>query len=137
MTLVNFAPRPTTRSNSYPRRITTTAFRNTPLVNINELADAFQIELAIPGVPKDQITLDVKDDQLIIEGIAEAPEDQSSKIKYLRKEYDFKTFKKVYTLTDEIDQSAIDASLNDGILTVTLNKKEEAKAIPPRSISIQ
>lgn len=136
MTLVNFAPKPITRSRN-TNRVTNVFFRNTPLVNIHEQDDAFEIQLAVPGIPKDQISLDIKDDQLIIG--ARKPEGGNTvpETIYHRKEYDFSAFKKVFNLNEEINQQAINASLVDGVLTVTLDKKEEAKAIPPRTISIK
>ena len=135
MTLVNFAPKPVTRSRN--TRPANTFFRNTPLININEIDDSFQIQLAVPGISKDKIQLDIKDDQLIIESIKTEAQGTQAEINYLRKEYDFTTFKKVFNLNEEINQEAIDATLTDGVLTITLDKKEEAKAIPPKSITIK
>jgi len=132
MTLVNFAPKPVTRSRN-TRPVQRTFYRNTPLVNISELDDSFEIQIAIPGITKDQIKLDIKDDQLFVT----AEENSNSETKFLRKEYDFSTFKKVFNLNEEINQEAVEASLVDGVLTIRLNKKEEAKAIPPRTIAIK
>ena len=137
MTLVNFAPKPLKRSRNTNRN-TNAFFRNAPLVNIYEQDDAFEIQLAVPGIAKDQISIDITDDQLIIEATAQSEEGSTdSETNYLRKEYDFSSFKKVFNLNEEINQEAIDASLTDGVLTITLDKKEEAKAIAPRTNAIK
>ena len=137
MTLVNFAPKPLKRSRNTNRN-TNAFFRNAPLVNIYEQDDAFEIQLAVPGIAKDQISIDITDDQLIIEATAQSEEGSTdSETNYLRKEYDFSSFKKVFNLNEEINQEAIDASLTDGVLAITLDKKEEAKAIAPRTIAIK
>lgn len=132
MTLVNLAP-----AHSRRRQYRTPGRRTSnPIVNICENDNAFLIQLAIPGIPKDQVKVDVKENQLIIdfEG-TDTPSDES--IKYLRKEYDYSGFKKEFNLSKEIDQSKIEAALENGVLTVTLEKKEEAKAIPPTTITIK
>lgn len=134
MTLVRFAP--TTVARRRNLLSTNQILKNTPLVNIIETDDSFQIQLAVPGISKEQIKLDVKEDQLFIESLSSEQEDEATP-KFIRKEYDFHSFKKVFNLTDEINQSSIDATLENGILTVTLEKKEEAKAIPPRTITIK
>lgn len=136
MTLLNFAPRPITRYQK-TNRLNRGFLRNSPSINISELNDAYQIQLTVPGISKEQIKLDVKEDQLIVASTIQEMDDQETGIKYLRKEYDFHTFRRVFNLNEEIDQHSIDASLDNGILTITLNKKEEAKSIPPRSITIK
>ncbi len=135
MPLANFAPRPVTRFQN-PQRTTVTNSRNNPLVNIHERGDAFEILLAVPGIPKDQITLNIIENQLIVQAIT--PNDEEGlKTTYLRKEYDFAGFRKIFNLNEEIDRRKIDASLVDGVLTIVLNKKEEAKTVPPRTIAIK
>jgi len=134
MTLLKFAPRPVHRRRTIQRPVFTQM--TTPKVNIIEKDDAFLLELAIPGVPKNLVTIDVKEDQLIIE-LPKQETEEPEKINYLRKEYGYTEFKKVFNLTDDINQSAIDASLENGILTITLEKKEEAKGIPPKTITIK
>jgi len=134
MTVLKFAPTPVQRRRRMHRP--TNRVLSTPRVNIIESDDSFLIQLAVPGVAKDQVKVDVKEDQLIIDLAKEESTDEGT-TKYLRKEYDYSTFKKVFNLSDDINQGAIEAALENGVLSITLEKKEEAKAIPPKSITIK
>lgn len=131
MTLVNY---PTRRKRHTHRPVNRR--HSTPKVNIIESEDAFHIHLAIPGVAKDQVKIDVKEDQLIID-FHNAEVADKEPITYIRKEYDYTGFKKIFNLNDDINQSKIDAKLDHGVLTIILEKKEEAKAIPPKTITIK
>ena len=135
MTLVNYAPRTIVRNRNHRRN--RGFYRSNPYVNILHTDDAYIIELAVPGIPKDHIGLEVKDDQLIISTKKTETEGNENGHDYLRREYDYSSFNKVFNLTEEIDQNAIDANLNYGVLKITLQKKEEAKPVPPRNINIQ
>lgn len=130
MTHVKNAPiRPAIRKYTHPRL----GWIQSPKVNVIETNDEFQIHLAVPGLSKSQIDIKVEDDQIRIS----AATSKDEKINYLRKEFDYSKFEKVFDLPESIDQSKVEAKLNNGILHVTLAKKEEAKKLPPQSIKIK
>jgi len=107
-----------------------------PSVNIFEDENAFGIELAAPGLKKEDFTIKVEKDQLIISASNEESHDTGKNKKYRRKEFNFTSFKRSFHLSDEINSEKIEAKYENGILYLTLDKKEEAKEKEPRTISI-
>lgn len=106
-----------------------------PSVNIFEEDDAFGIELAVPGLKKEDFQIKVEKDQLIISATKSELEDQK-KTKYKRREFNFSSFKRSFHLSDQINTDKIDAKYENGVLRIVLDKKEEAKEKEPRSIVI-
>lgn len=106
-----------------------------PAVNIIESEEAFNIEVALPGISKKEVSIDVDEKILTIsrEVKEEKTEDGETKIenpvKYTRKEFSFQSFKRSFTLPDSIETNSISASAKDGILVISLPKKEESKAV--------
>lgn len=110
---------------------------NRPSVNIFESDDSFGIELAAPGLSKEDFKIKVEKDQLIISASKEGSTNNSdSKTKYRRREFNFQSFRRSFHLSDQIDTDKINAQYENGILRLTLDKKEEAKEKEPRTISI-
>jgi HSP20 family protein len=109
---------------------------NTPAVNVSESEDGFTIELAAPGIAREDFSLEVDDDILTISSeLKENKEDQ--KQNFLRREFNFQSFKRSFQLPETIDQEQIKASHEAGILTLTLPKKEEVVQKAHRQIEIQ
>lgn len=106
-----------------------------PAVNVIENGDAFRIELAAPGLEKDDFNVHVDKDVLRIEVNKEFQTEEGET--YKRREFGFYEFKRSFQLPDTIDNQGIDASYNNGILLITLPKKEEARVQPARNIQIQ
>ncbi|MDA8692534.1 Hsp20/alpha crystallin family protein [Saprospiraceae bacterium] len=108
-----------------------------PSVNIKENKENYSIELAAPGLKKEDFNITVEKDQLIIEAaIEKSTEETSEDGHYTRKEFNYGSFKRSFHLSDKINSEKIAATYEDGILTVKLDKREEAKDKAPRSISI-
>ena len=129
MNLVTYRPavrRPRTAAT------TTKAFR--PQVNILETADDFRLELAAPGWSKKDFDVQLEDDQLIIS--AARTEETPEGVTYLRREFHPQAFTRRFTLSDAVDTAAVKAAFKNGLLTLTLAKKEEAKAQPPRKVTV-
>ena len=108
---------------------------NVPAVNISESADHYHIELAAPGLKKDDFRVSVERDMLTI-STETKNENLSEGRTYNRKEYSYSAFTRSFTLPESADIEKISASYNDGILKLELPKKEEAKAVA-RQIEIQ
>lgn len=109
--------------------------RNTYVAsNILNTENGFEIQLAVPGINKENIRMSVKEDILIIEGKTAK---DSREIKYNRKQFDFSNFIKRYELNDEIDQENIEASYKNGILSVQLVNKVRNEADLERKIEIK
>lgn len=108
---------------------------NVPAVNISESADHYHIELAAPGLKKDDFRVLVERDMLTI-STETKNENLSEGRTYNRKEYSYSAFTRSFTLPESADIEKISASYNDGILKLELPKKEEAKVVA-RQIEIQ
>lgn len=99
-----------------------------PAVNISEDSDAYHIELAAPGLDKGDFKINIDGDVLAISAEKSA-ENHSSDKKYSKREYSYSSFTRSFTLPESIDQSKIDAIYKDGVLSVSVGKKEEAKQV--------
>lgn len=106
-----------------------------PPVNITEKADAYQLEVAAPGFEKENFAVKLDGNLLTIAADKkEATKDETAKT--IRKEFSHKTFKRSFSLDEKIEAANISAKYENGILLVTLPKKEEVKAIA-KEIAIQ
>jgi len=106
-----------------------------PAVNIKDNEEDFELELAVPGVKKDDFTVEMDNDVLTISSEMKS-ENEETQDNYTRKEFSYSSFRRAFTLPDTVDGSKIDAKYEDGILKLTLPKKQEALPKPKRLISI-
>ncbi|MBT8221389.1 MAG: Hsp20/alpha crystallin family protein [Bacteroidia bacterium] len=132
MTLLSFAPSHPIKYRKRPSR-RNLFFRNNPLTNIVETNDSFIIQLAIPGKTKEEINIDLEDAILHIS--AKGNEDSAES--YTRREFDYSEISKSFKIPDSVNQAEISAKMENGILFLTLLKKEDAKTLPPKSITIK
>ena len=106
-----------------------------PKVNIKETADAFIVEMAVPGLKKSDFQIDLDNEILAIS--TEIKEELENKEEhYTRREFGYSSFKRTFTLPESVNDEKINARYENGILTILLPKKEEAKQKPARSIKI-
>lgn len=106
-----------------------------PAVNIREAETHFTLELAVPGMKKEDFNIEIDDDVLTIsmEREAEKQEEQNG---YTRREFRYSSFKRAFTLPETVNEDAIEAEYTDGILRFSLPKREEALPKPKRLIEI-
>lgn len=120
----------------FGKEITNSIKFTQPMVNIIEEKDKFQLELAIPGITKDDISIDVEKDQLIISSEMEQVDKEESK-NYSRKEFFYGSFRKSFHLPETVNREDINAKFENGILSIDLKKKEEAIDNGPKHIEIK
>jgi HSP20 family protein len=106
-----------------------------PAVNIAEHENGFDIELAVPGLKKEDIKINVDKDVLTVSSEAKKEEVTEGK-NYSKKEFSYNSFSRSFNLPDSVDQNSIEASYIDGVLKLTIAKKEEAK-LQPREIAVK
>ncbi len=106
-----------------------------PAVNVLESEEAFKIELAAPGLKKEDFKVNIHENTLTISTEKQA-ETEETVGKYTRKEFNFTSFKRSFTLPKSVDGEKILATYTDGVLGLELPKKEEAKPKEPRLIEI-
>ena len=106
-----------------------------PAVNVLETKDDFKIEVAAPGLQKDDFNVDLHNNVLTISSEKEdSKEEQEGK--YMRREFGFSSFKRSFTLPNIANTEKVQATHKDGILMISVPKKEEAKEKPIRRIEI-
>ncbi|MFT4032251.1 MAG: Hsp20/alpha crystallin family protein [Siphonobacter sp.] len=105
-----------------------------PAVNVKENEGTFQLEVAAPGLKKEDFKISVHENRLVISAKKETKSEETQE-QYSRKEFSYNSFQRSFVLPKTIDGEKIEATYTDGILSVTLPKKEEAKA-QPREISV-
>lgn len=101
-----------------------------PAVDIFESADTITVLADIPGVTPDKLNIDLDDNVLTITGHCDDP-DREDEADVMR-EYRCGTFQRRFTLSELVDQSGIDATISDGVLTLTLPKVDRAKPMKIR-----
>lgn len=106
-----------------------------PAVNIVESKDDYQIELAAPGLEKKDFKIDLNNNMLSISSEKEQKNEVEGE-KIMRREFSYTAFKRSFTLPDSADGDKIKAAYKEGILTITIPKRDEAKEKPARQISI-
>lgn len=97
-----------------------------PAVNVSETADYYHIELAAPGLKKQDFKISLDHDQLSIS--VEQQSEQNDR-KYNKREYSYTSFVRSFTLPELADQDRIEAAYEDGVLKIDVAKKEEAKTV--------
>lgn len=112
-----------------------TTFNQTqPAINVLETADTFQLELAVPGLEKSDLTLKVEKDVLHV--IAKKDYQTAENVKIRKQQFGNYDFERTFRLAKSIDNESISAKVNNGVLVVELPKKEEAKEQAPRTIEV-
>ena len=108
----------------------------TPAVNIKELDNQFEIDLAVPGKKKSDFEIEVEDGLLSISSSLEE-EQVTEKGKFTRREFSYNSFKRTFTIPDSVDPSNIEAQYSDGVLQLRLPKRKEALPQPKKLIKIR
>lgn len=101
-------------------------------VDIYEDAEGIHLQADMPGVSKDRLTVQVDRDTLLIEGDAKI--DMPEGMNALYADVRSTRYRRSFTLSSELQTDAIEANLKDGVLTVRIPKREEAK---PRRIEVR
>jgi HSP20 family protein len=107
---------------------------NYPRTNIQDTKDKIIIAFDLAGVPKENIKLSINDDKILtLEGEKKESKEDKSK-NYVKKEIFYGSFKKMIQLPENINEDKLTTEFKNGILTVTIPKKEikkpKAKIIP-------
>lgn len=104
-------------------------------VNIKETGDAYILDVVAPGMEKSDFKVNV-DKNLLTISADKKSELKSESEKMIKKEFSFRAFSRSFKLDDTIDATGINAKYEQGVLNITLPKKEEVKLMP-KEISIQ
>jgi len=108
---------------------------STPAVNIKENEKNYTLELAVPGIEKKDLKIDISEDVLTISSETKN-ETEENKDGYKRKEFSYSSFCRSFYIPENVNREKIGASYKDGILSVELPKQEEEKNKLSRQVKI-
>ena len=108
---------------------------NVPAVNITEHPNEYLVSLAAPGMKKEDFKIDVDGNILTISSEKEENKEDKNK-KFTRKEYSYSSFSRCFSLPEEIKQENINAKYEDGVLKISLPRKEESKKPATKKIAV-
>lgn len=107
-----------------------------PAVNIKEDDHRFLLDLAAPGMEKKDFKLELNHNVLSISAEIEEEKEEKKK-KYSRREFNYTSFKRSFTLPETVKQEGISASYEKGVLTIEIPKKVEMVEKAPKQIAIK
>lgn len=107
----------------------------TPSVNIKEKDKAFEVELAVPGMDKKDFKIQL-DNNILRISAEKSDEQKEENEKFTRREFSYNSFVRAFELPSSVNADAIDAQYQEGILRLSLPKKEEAQQKAKKEISI-
>jgi HSP20 family protein len=106
-----------------------------PAVNISETENEFNIELAAPGLKKEDFKINLDKNVLSVSADKKTENVEEGK-KFSKREYSYNSFTRSFTLPDVADHGKIEAEYTDGVLKLAVAKKEEAK-VQSREIAVK
>jgi HSP20 family protein len=105
-----------------------------PAVNVKETNDLFQLEVSAPGLKKEDFILELNNNLLSISSKHENVGEENSG--YTKREFNYQSFSRVFSLPDSVDSGNIKASYNQGVLNIEIPKRDEARIKPSKTIQI-
>jgi HSP20 family protein len=106
-----------------------------PAVNIREDDNKYSLELAVPGMDKKDLKININEDVLTISSESKN-ETEENRDGYRRKEFSFTSFCRSFIIPDNVNKDKIEAGYKDGILNVSLPKQDEEKSKISKQINI-
>ena len=109
-----------------------------PSVNVRETGNEFVVEMAAPGMKKEDFQIELHNDVLTIRSEQKHEnEQQEGNGQYTRREFSYQSFQRSFNFNNRVvDDAQINATYRDGILRLTLPKREEAREKPARQIEV-
>lgn len=107
-----------------------------PAVNVLENAESYKVELAVPGLCKEDFSVRLNQDGNLSVKMENNREKNDEHSHYLRREFSYSKFEQTLVLPDDVDKSKISAQVNDGILTIVLPKLKQEETKVAREINI-
>ncbi|MBS1669059.1 MAG: Hsp20/alpha crystallin family protein [Bacteroidetes bacterium] len=107
-----------------------------PAVNVSENTKDFKVSVAAPGMKKDDFKIDVEGNMLSISAETKQEKEEKDE-KYTKKEYNYSSFSRCFTLPDEVNKEKIEATYENGLLQLVLPKTEEAKKLSGKHIAVK
>jgi HSP20 family protein len=109
---------------------------NLPSVNLKETDTKIEVELAAPGMKREDFKVEIDHNVLMISSEKEE-EKEEKKENYIRKEFNYQAFSRSFSLPETIDENKIEANYKEGILHVVIAKREGAMKKTVKTIPIK
>lgn len=109
---------------------------NMPSVNIVEGKEDFRIEVAAPGLEKSDFNINLENNVLTISSEREDKKEEKEE-RYMRREFSYTSFNRSFSLPNSVDADKIVANHSNGVLSISIPKREEAKVKPAKQIEIK
>lgn len=112
---------------------------STPAVNIIEKDNEYEVQIAAPGVCKDDISVHINEDNYLVVTVEEKREndEKDKKGKFLRREFSYSQFRQTLALPENIEPDKIEATQKNGILKVVIPKKALPAPKEPKRIDVK
>ncbi|MEJ7680088.1 MAG: Hsp20/alpha crystallin family protein [Segetibacter sp.] len=108
-----------------------------PAVNVKETPESFVVEMAAPGMKKEDFKVELNNNVLTISSEQKTEHEEKDNDKYTRKEFSYQSFQRSFQLSREaVDADKIQAKYENGVLNLAIPKREEVKQKPSRLIDI-
>lgn len=111
-----------------------------PAINVLETPEEFRVELAAPGMKREDFNIEINEDHDLVISMERKHEEEqkpSEESRYLRREFSYSKFEQTLILPDNVDEDKIQARMTDGVLTLCIPKiSEEEQKKARRSIAI-
>lgn len=104
-------------------------------VNVKETENAFTLEMVLPGFSKEQVKINVEADKLVVKATKETATEEKQE-KYLRKEFSYANTTRSFILPEIANTEAIEANYTNGVLHITIPKKNNTPQVVGREISV-
>lgn len=121
--------------NNWVERVNSTL----PAVNVIETANEYKVELAAPGLTKDDFNVHVDEENNLVVNV-EKKHEENEKAKdgrYLRREFSYSKFQRALILPDDVDKEKISAKVENGVLNIDLPKVSKAEVAARKSIEVK
>ena len=121
--------------NNWVERVNSTL----PAVNVIETANEYKVELAAPGLTKDDFNVHVDEENNLVVNV-EKKHEENEKAKdgrYLRREFSYSKFQRALILPDDVDKEKISAKVENGVLNIDLPKLSKAEVSARKSIEVK
>ena len=108
-----------------------------PAINIKEDDDGFEVEMSAPGLDKKDFNIELNNSVLTISSEKEVENETKEGQQFTRKEFSYQSFSRSFTLPETVESEKIMAKYENGVLSVIIPKREEAKPKPVKQIEIK
>jgi HSP20 family protein len=108
-----------------------------PAVNIKEDNDGYEVEMSVPGFDKNDFNIEVNNSLLTISSDKKIEKETNEGQQFTRREFSYQSFSRSFTLPETADGENVSATYENGLLKISIPKKEEAKPKPVKQIEIK